>query len=96
MRVNPVRAEVVGPVPERLEAEIEAFLHTDPRYADFPFMHFRVQTNNSFATGRTTWPHWAFLPVGDRPEPLMFVSRTGRGTGGTRCGARSRAIPPVH
>jgi hypothetical protein len=47
-RVNAVRAEVIGPVSEHLEAEIESFLKADPRYANYPFLHFYVQTNNSF------------------------------------------------
>src|SRR5262249_19610347 len=48
VHVNPVRAEVVGPVSEQLAADIEAFLKVDPKYADYPFMYFHVQTNNSF------------------------------------------------
>src|SRR2546423_528034 len=48
VRVNPVRAEVVGPVSEDLADEIKAFLKADPRYSDYPFMYFHVQTNNSF------------------------------------------------
>jgi hypothetical protein len=81
VRVNPVRAEVVGPVSEQLAAEIEAFLRADPRYADFPFMYFHVQTNNSFDRANYLDQAWAFLPVGNEPEPLMFVCGTGRGDG---------------
>jgi hypothetical protein len=81
VRVNPVRAEVVDPVSEQLGAEIEAFLKADPKYADYPFMHFSVQTNNSFQRANFMSGAWEFMPVGNRPEPLMFVSGTGRGDG---------------
>src|SRR5262249_12235172 len=81
VRVNPVRAEVVGPVSEELTAEIEAFLKADPKYADYPFMYFHLQTNNSFDRANYMKKDWQFMPVGNRPEPLMFVCGTGRGDG---------------
>jgi hypothetical protein len=81
VRVNVVRAEVVGTVSQDLEAEIEAFLKADPRYADFPYMHFCVQTNNSFDRVNYMSSGWELMPVGNSPEPLMFVSGTGRGDG---------------
>jgi hypothetical protein len=80
-RVNPVRAEVVGPVSRELAADIEAFLKADPKYADYPFMHFYVQTNNSFDRANHMDSAWPFLPVGNSPAPLMFVCGTGRGDG---------------
>jgi hypothetical protein len=81
VRANPIRAEVVGPVSEQLEAEIEAFLKADPKYAAFPYMHFRVETNNSFERTNLASKTWDFIPVGNSPEPLMFVCGTGRGDG---------------
>lgn len=81
VRVNPVRAEVVGPVSEQLAAEIEAFLKADPKYADYPFIYFRMQTNNSFDRANHMNSAWEFMPVGNSPEPLMFVCETGRGDG---------------
>jgi hypothetical protein len=81
VRVNPVRVEVVGPVSEELAAEIEAVLLADARYAAFPYMYFRVQTNNSFERANYLDRAWAFLPIGNRPEPRMFVCGTGRGDG---------------
>lgn len=81
VQVNRIRAEVVGPVSQQLEAEIEAFLKADPRYADFPFFHFRVQTNNSFERANYLKKTWEFMPVGNQPVPLMFVCETGRGDG---------------
>lgn len=80
-RVNVVRAEVVGTVSEQLAAEIESFLKADPKYADFPFMYFHVQTNNSFDRANYMDREWQFMPVGTSPEPLMFVCGTGRGDG---------------
>lgn len=80
-RVNDVRAEVVGPVSEQLEAEIESFLQADQRYSKFPFMHFYVQTNNSFERINFMDYEWQFIPVGNSPEPLMFACGTGRGDG---------------
>jgi hypothetical protein len=79
--VNSVRAEVVGPVSEELEAEMKAFLSADRRYADFPFIYFHVQTNNSFDRANRMPRAWEFMPVGNLPEPLMFVCSTGRGDG---------------
>jgi len=81
VRVNPVRAEVIGSVSEQLAVEIEGFLKADPKYADYPFMYFWVQTNNSFDRANYMKAAWEFMPVGSRPEPLMFVCATGRGDG---------------
>lgn len=79
--VNQVRAELIGPVSEELEAEIEHFLKADPRYAAYPFMYFRVQTNNSFDRANYMSHAWEFMPVGNSSKPLMFVCQTGRGDG---------------
>ncbi|CAN5595527.1 hypothetical protein BH10PLA2_BH10PLA2_20620 [soil metagenome] len=80
-RVNPVRAEVVGPVSEQLVAEIECFLKANPKYADYPFMYFHLQTNNSFDRVNYLDRAWQFMPVGNSHEPLMFVCGTGHGDG---------------
>ena len=81
VRVNTVRAEVVDAVSEQLAAEIVTFLKADPKYADFPFMYFHVQTNNSFDRANHLKKGWKFMPVGNSQEPLMFVCGTGRGDG---------------
>src|SRR5262245_43317366 len=80
-RANNVRAQVVDPVSEQLEADIEAFLQADPRYAGFTLPYFHVQTNNSFDRAIFMRGAWQFMPVGNNPEPLMFVCDTGRGDG---------------
>lgn len=80
-RVNPVRAEVIGPVSEELEKKIDEYLQTIPKYAAYSFCHFRVETNNSFDRCNRLRLPWAFLPVGNGPDPLMFVCGTGRGDG---------------
>lgn len=79
--VNSVRADVVGPVSEQLAAEIEAFLKSDPKYSKFPFLYFHIQTNNSFDRANHVERAWQFIPIGNCPEPQMFVCATGRGDG---------------
>jgi hypothetical protein len=81
VQVNPVRAEIVGPVSEQLEADIKAFLRADPTYGNFPYMYFRMQTNNSLDRVNHMNEGWQFMPVGNRPEPLMFACGTGHGDG---------------
>lgn len=81
IRVNAIRAEVVGPVPEALENEIEEYLKSIPKYADFPYIHFRVETSNSFDRANRMDKAWDFIPIGKEHEPLMFVCGTGRGDG---------------
>jgi hypothetical protein len=81
VRISAVRAEVVGPVSEQLAAEIEAFLKSDPRYANYPFVHFGVQTNNSFERANHMARAWGFMPIGNADSPSMFVCVTGGGDG---------------
>jgi hypothetical protein len=81
IQVNLVRAEVVGPVSETLAKEIEDYLKSNPEYADYPFLYFHVQTNNSFERANYLAEEWAFIPVGNADTPLMFVCGTGRGDG---------------
>jgi hypothetical protein len=80
-RKNPVRSEVVGPVSEALAKEIEDYLKSQPMYADYPFLYFHVQTNNSFERANYLAKSWDFLRVGNDPAALMFVCGTGRGDG---------------
>jgi len=81
VQVNGFQAEVVDPVSEELESEIAEYLRSVSEYSKFPFMYFRVQTNDSF--DRVNWmsDEWGFLPVGNCPDPLMFACGTGRGDG---------------
>ena len=81
VQIISVRAEIVGPVSEPLEQEIKDYLKSIPKYANFPFMHFRVQTNNSFDRANYMDKPWDFMPVGNEDLPLMFVCGTGRGDG---------------
>lgn len=80
-RLSGISAQVVGPVSDQLEAEIKNFLESDPRYAEFPFRYFRVRTNNSFDRANNMDSAWQFMPVGNNPDPLMFVCRAGYGDG---------------
>jgi hypothetical protein len=88
VRKNPIRAEVVGEVSQQLATDIETFLKTMPEYAKFPFMHFHVQTNNSFDRVNYLRESWSFIPVGNSDLPLMFICETGRGDGcyNVQCG----------
>jgi hypothetical protein len=88
VRVNPVRAEVVHPVSKELAKEIEDYLKSIPKYADYPFIYFHVQTNNSLDRANYMGKVWEFMPIGDRHGPLMFVCGTGRGDGiyDVKCG----------
>ena len=81
VQINAVRAEVVGTVSETLEQEIENYLKSIPEYAQVSFMHFHVQTNNSFDRANYMDKPWDFMPVGKNAHPLMFVCGTGRGDG---------------
>jgi hypothetical protein len=44
-------------------------------------MHFNVRTNNSFDRANFNARAWDFIPIGNAPNPLMFVCETGRGDG---------------
>ena len=95
--INPIKARIVGQVSERLEGEITAFLKADSRYAAYPFLHFRVRTNNSFERANSLTKGWDFIPVGNTDTPLMFVCGTGHGDGcyrvqGEFAGERIRVV----
>lgn len=79
--VNRVRAEIVGSVSGALEKEIEAYLKSVPEYSKFPYMHFHVQTNNSFERANFMDSPWGFMPIGSSESASMFVCTTGRGDG---------------
>lgn len=80
-RDNQFTARIADPVSNELEEEIIAYLKTKPEYADYPFLHFCVHTNNTFDRTMEMKGAWEFMPVGNEPTPLMFVSGTGRGDG---------------
>jgi hypothetical protein len=81
IQVTPWRTEVEGSVSKQLEQEIEDFLKADPQYREFPFIYFHVQTNGSFDRALEMEAPWGFIPIGNRPLPLMFVCGTGHGDG---------------
>ena len=81
IQIDQFRAEVVGPVSETLEKEVEDYLKSNPETAQFPFMHFYVQTNNSFDRANFMEKPCDFMPIGNEEFPLMFVSGTGYGDG---------------
>lgn len=90
VRVSGIRAEIVGPVSESLERDILAYLTSFPEYAQFPYMHFYVQTNNTFERMNFLDEKWATVPIGNSEEPKLFTCETGWGDGcyevrGYRC-----------
>ena len=80
-QVRPWRAEVVGPVSEALESEIEAYLKTIPKFASFPFLYFRVDTNNTAERAGVVSGPGAFIRIGNSAAPQMLVCQAGRGDG---------------
>jgi hypothetical protein len=96
VQINAVRAEIVGPVSQTLEREIEDYLKTIPKYADYPFLCFRVETNNSFDRVIQMDKAWEFIPVGNDELPMMFVCHTGYGDGSydVKCGFAGK-VPVV-
>jgi hypothetical protein len=80
-QVNAVRHEIAGPVSKELEAEMIAYLKSIPKYAKYPFMHFDVQTNNSFDRVNFMEMAWDVMPIGNEPSPPMFACVTGSGDG---------------
>ncbi len=86
--------QVVGPVSEALEGEIMAYLETIPECSKYPFMYFSVRTNNTFDRANRMDAAWDFLPIGNTPEPLMFVCGTGRGDGRYEVWGRFRGDRP--
>ena len=80
IQVNEVRAEIVGPVSQSLEKEIQDYLKSKPEYADYLFLYFRLETSNSFDRTLDVGT-LDLIPVGNTSEPLMFVCNTGRGDG---------------
>jgi hypothetical protein len=94
VQINAVRAEVVGPVSEQLEEEIEIYLKSRTKYSQFPFLYFYVETNSSFDRANDIEKAWDFIPIGNENTPLMLVCGTGRGDGvyDVRC-AFSGEIP---
>lgn len=79
-KVNPVRAEVTSPISEELEHDINQYLKTFPEYAQFPFMEFRVETNDSFKHAQSVRFPWGYISIGNDPEPQMFVCEIGGGS----------------
>ncbi|PHS16452.1 MAG: hypothetical protein COA78_03750 [Blastopirellula sp.] len=81
VQVNSTHAEVQGPISEAMEAEIEEYLLSEPRYAEFSYRHFHVQSENSFDRVNDSDQGWEFLPISKVDSPKMFISSTGHGDG---------------
>ncbi len=79
-KVNPISAEVTTPISVELERDINKYLSTFPEYAQFPFMKFRVETNGSFTHAQSVRFPWGYVPIGNDPNPQMFVCEIGWGS----------------
>ncbi|MCC9604523.1 hypothetical protein LOC68_27600 [Blastopirellula sp. JC732] len=69
---------IKGPVSEELEAEIRAYIASNPKYPDY-FTHFEIATDSSLE--RALCPEDGLQPIADRPKGLFFVCGAGYGDG---------------
>jgi len=82
--LNGFQSIFLEPIPEDLENEITEYLKTFPEYADYPFMYFRVETNNTFdriqeAMRDTSWAEVGLTEDGDEGL-IVFTSGFGDGS----------------
>jgi len=82
-QLNFIRSEFLEPITDEREAEITGYLQTFPEYAAFPFMFFRVHTNN---TVDRIWAAmedrvWAEVAIGTRPDENLIAVTSGFGDG---------------
>jgi hypothetical protein len=81
IQINAIRAEVVQPVSPEMEVRITKLLSSIPEYAQFPFMHFYVQTNNTF--DRVNWmpEPWGAIVLDRESNCSLLAFDTGYGDG---------------
>lgn len=79
--VHAAQADVVQPIPPDLENRIEALLKSIPEYADFPFIHFHVQTNNTFERVNCTGEAWRMIVIDQQTGTSLLTASTGNGDG---------------
>lgn len=81
--VNFIRTAFREPITESLEAEITEYLKTIPEYADYPFMYFRILTNNTeeHINEAMTNNLWCTVSIGPTERDSVFVMTAGFGDG---------------
>lgn len=81
--VNEIRSEFCEPISEEREGEITGFLKTVPEYAGFPFMYFRIHTNNTIdrINQALNGKPWCQVAVGPTQRDCAVVMKAGFGDG---------------
>ena len=82
-QTGPFLAEFVQPISEELEAQIIAFLQTFPKYAKFPFIYFRIKTNNTQEriSDAMTDCKWSDVTLDDASGSSLIAMKSGFGDG---------------
>jgi hypothetical protein len=81
VQAGPVRAEVIQPISIALEKEIQNLLKSIPEYADYPFLHFYVQTNNTFERVNFMQGAWSMMTLDESSGAQLLAVETGYGDG---------------
>jgi hypothetical protein len=81
VQADAIRAQIVQPVSPDMEDEINRLLQSIPQYAQFPYMHFYVQTNNTF--DRVNWmpDRWGMIELDSLSNSRLLAFGTGYGDG---------------
>jgi hypothetical protein len=84
--LNGFQSMFLEPVSEDLEQDITEYLQTMPEYADYPFMYFRIETNNTLdriqeAMTDTSWAEVVLKEDdGESESVIAFASGFGDGS----------------
>jgi hypothetical protein len=81
VQINAIRAEVIQPVSPEMEVEIEKLLRSIPEYAQFPYMYFYVQTNNTFDKVNRMSDPWGTIELDMPSRASLLTFKTGYGDG---------------
>jgi hypothetical protein len=81
VQINAVRAEVIQPVPLDVEERINELLRSIPEYAQFSFMHFYVQTNDTFDKVNWMPDPWGTIVLDGQSDTSLLAFNTGYGDG---------------
>jgi hypothetical protein len=81
--LNGFQSIFLEPIPEDLEHEITEYLKTFAEYADYPFMYFRVETNNTFDRIQEAMSDasWAEVALTEDADEGLVVFTSGFGDG---------------
>lgn len=81
--LNGFQSIFLEPIPDTLEQEITEYLKTIPEYSDYPFLYFRVETNNTFdrITEAMSDVSWAEVTLNDSGDESLLAFTSGFGDG---------------